>query len=72
MTTFTCHSFVHSKTPIHSLPGAVTTQWLDSDGVATVDNCQQHSDYSVDQLWICHAASTLTMVDYTITGPATV
>ena len=28
----------------------VTTQWLDSDGVVTVDNYRQYSDYTVDQL----------------------
>ena len=31
---------------ISHLLGTVTTLWLDSDGVVTVDNCQQHGDYS--------------------------
>ena len=37
------------KTPIPSvIYSAVTTQWLYRDGVVTVDNCHQHSDYTVD------------------------
>ena len=46
-------AFLHSKTPILSVTysrGTVTTQCLDSDSVATIDNCHQHSDYTVDQL----------------------
>ena len=31
---------------ISHLLGRVTTQWLDSDDVVTVVNCQQHGDYS--------------------------
>ena len=40
------------------LLGTVTTQWLDSDGVVTVDNCWQHGDYIVDQLCSHCAASS--------------
>ena len=35
---------------ISHLLGTVTTQWLDSDSVVTIVNCQQHSDNTVDQL----------------------
>ena len=28
----------------------ITTQWLDSDGVVAVDNCQHHGDSAVGQL----------------------
>ena len=35
---------------ISHLLGTVTTQWLDRDDVVIVDNCQQHSEYTVDQL----------------------
>ena len=34
----------------------MTTQWLDRDSVVTVDNCQQHGDYTVDQLCSPRAA----------------
>ena len=33
---------------ISHLLGTVTTQWLDSDGVVTVDNCQQHGDWAAN------------------------
>ena len=36
----------------------MTTQWLDSDDVVTIDNCWQHSDYTVDQLCSHHAAGS--------------
>ena len=32
---------------ISHLLGTVTTQCLESDGVVTIVNCQQHSDYTV-------------------------
>ena len=54
--------FLHSKTPIPSVTyykysdGTVTTQWLNSDCVVTVNNCRQHSDYIVDQLYSHRAA----------------
>ena len=44
-----CYSISH-------LLGLVTTQWLDSDGVVTVDNCWQHGDYTIDRL-CSHRAS---------------
>ena len=31
---------------------------MDSDSVATVDNCQQHDDYTVDQLCSHRAAGS--------------
>ena len=43
----------HSKTPVPSInfyKGTVTTQWPDSDGEVTFDNCWQYGDYSVDQM----------------------
>ena len=40
------------------LLGTVTAQWLDSDGVVTVDNCRQQGDYTVDQLCSYHAAGS--------------
>ena len=40
------------------LLGTVTTQWLDSDGVVTLVNCRQHSDYTVDQLCSHRAAGS--------------
>ena len=39
---------------ISHLRSTVTTWWLDSDSVVTVDNCQQQGDYTVDQ----HAAGS--------------
>ena len=46
----------------------VTTPWLDSDGVVTIVNCQQHSDYFT-QLINCVFTVLLAVVkgDYTIT-----
>ena len=43
---------------INHLLGAVTTQWLDSDGVVTVDNCQQHSYFTVNKLCSHHATGS--------------
>ena len=42
----TKHLCVHIKTIyfISHLQDTVTTQWLDSDSVVTVDNCWQHND----------------------------
>ena len=40
------------------LRGAVTTQWLDSDSVVTVDNFWQYGVYTVDQLCSHCAASS--------------
>ena len=42
---------------ISHLLGTVTTKWLDSDGVVTVDKCRLHSDYTVDQLYNSHPAA---------------
>ena len=50
--------------------GTVTTWWLDSDGVVTVDidNCQQHGDYTVDQLCSRRVAGSFQRKgDYNIT-----
>ena len=46
---------LHSKTPIPSV--TYWAQWLHSDGVVTVVNCQQHGNYTVDQLCSLYAAS---------------
>ena len=46
---------------ISHLCGLVTTWWLgwlDSDSVVTIDNCQQHSNYTVDKLCSHHAAGS--------------
>ena len=43
---------------------AVTTQWRDSDGVVTVDNCQQHGDYTVDLVTVLPAVNN---GDYAVT-----
>ena len=40
----------------------MVTGWLDSDSVVTIDNCQQHSNYTVDKLCSHHAAGKLTTV----------
>ena len=51
---------------ISHLLGTVTTQWLDSDSVVTVDNCQQHGDWAA-------SGSVVTVLlavnngDYTVT-----
>ena len=33
---------------ISHLLATVTTKWLDGDGVVTVDNCRQHSDWAAN------------------------
>ena len=33
---------------ISHLPDTVTTQWLDSDSVVTVDKCQQHGEWAAN------------------------
>ena len=33
---------------ISHLLGTVITQWLDSDSIVTIDNCQQHSDWATN------------------------
>ena len=43
---------------ISHLLGTVTTHWLDSDGVVTVVNCQQHGGYTVDNLCSHRATSS--------------
>ena len=44
---------------IESLLGTVTTQYLDSNSVVTVVNCQQQSDYTIiDQLCSHHGAGS--------------
>ena len=55
---------LHSKTPIpsvtYSAQGLHTIQWLDSDGVVTVVNCWQYTDYTItfDQLSSHRAAGS--------------
>ena len=44
------HNTQQNSYSISHLLGTVTTQWLDSDGIVTVDNCRQHSDYTDDEL----------------------
>ena len=47
------HSIYITKLLFHQSPamlGTVTTQWLNSDGVVTVNNCLQYGDYN--QLWL--------------------
>ena len=49
MQKFNCNdSHVHGKTPNQSVTYAA--QQLHSNDVVTIDNCQQHNDYTVDQL----------------------
>ena len=45
---------------ISHLLDTVTTLWLDSDGVVTVINCQQHGDYTVVQLCSHRLLTTVT------------
>ena len=43
---------------VSRLLGTMNAQWLDSDGVVTVDNCRHHGDFTVDQLCSHHAAGS--------------
>ena len=57
---------IHSKTPIPSVP--YKPQWLDRDGVVTDDNSLQHSDYTVDQLWVVTLLPAINSGDYTVSA----
>ena len=63
----TCTVLVYTQQNSYSLShliGTVTTQWLDSDHVVTAVNCQQHRNFTVDQLF-SHSAAINS--DYTVT-----
>ena len=43
---------------ISHLLDTVITQWLDSDSVVTVDNCQQHGDWVANIWQFSHRAAS--------------
>ena len=51
---------LRSKTPIPSV--TYKAKWLHSEGVVTVDNCQQHRDWPASG-----SVVTITNSDYTVT-----
>ena len=58
-----------AKLPFYSIShllGAVSTQWLDSEGVITVDSCRHQGENTVDQLWVS-LRLTFNNSDYTVT-----
>ena len=51
---------------ISHLLATVTTQWLDGEGVVTVHNCRQHSDYTASGSVVTVLPAVMNC-DYTIT-----